>query len=328
LRALVTGGTGFIGANIVAALNEAGIETRVLMRPSSSSRALAGLQYKAQTGDILNNEKDLSGSMTGCDWVFHTAAVSDYWRQDTKAVYRVNVEGTHRVLEAAKTAGVKRLIYTSSISALGWPQKGHLLDEASLFNLDPSTWPYAHSKHLAEKLVVQAAEDGFPAVIVNLPIVLGPRDVNMISGSIIVEAHRGLARFYPPGGTNFASAEDVAVGHLRAAERGRPGERYILAGWNLSYKESFTRVCQVVGRPAPRLALPQWVLPPFAASVKLARAVLGNRIPFNSSQVKLSGVELYVDGKKAFDELQLPLSSFEETVQNAYDWYNINGYLN
>lgn len=328
MRALVTGGTGFVGANIVAALNEAGIETRVLVRPSSSMKALDGLQYEAYRGDILDDEQELSGSMAGCEWVFHAAAVSDYWRQDTEAVYRVNVEGTRRVLEAAKVAGVSRLIYTSSISALGWPQKGCLLDESSHFNLDPNTWPYAHSKYLAEKLVVEAFEGGFPAVIVNLPVVLGPRDVNMISGSIVVEAHRGLARFYPPGGTNFASVEDVAVGHLRAAERGRPGERYILAGWNLSYKESFARVCQVVGRPAPRLALPQWLLPPFAASVKVARTVLGNRIPFNSSQVKLSGVELYVDGKKAFDELQLPLSSFEVTVQNAYDWYNMNGYLN
>lgn len=327
MKAFITGGTGFVGANIVAALNEEGISSRVLRRESSSLTALEGLDYESTTGDILQSPAELAEQMAGCEWVFHVAAVSDYWRQEAAWLYRVNVEGTKNVLAAAKLAGVGRFVFTSSLAALGIPNPGERLTESSQFNLHPEQWPYAHSKHLAEIEVRGAVDDGLPAVIVNPSAVLGPRDVNEISGSIVLEAARGLLRFFPPGGTNFVDVADVAVGHIAAARVGRPGERYILGAHNLSHQDVVTIVCEIAGRRPPNLRIPPWILPIAAVGVRAGRFFLGNRIPMDANQVRMSGATIYADPRKAKKELNLPQTPFKTTVQRTYDWYNSHGYI-
>jgi dihydroflavonol-4-reductase len=327
MKAFITGGTGFIGANIAAALNGEGITACVLRRESSSLLALEGLEYESAVGDILQSPAELAALMAGCDWVFHVAAVADYWRQGTEWLYKVNVEGTKNVLAAAQLAGVGRLVFTSSLAAMGLPEPGQLLDESSTFSLPPEQWPYAHSKHLAEMAVRQAVEEGLSAVIVNPTVVLGPRDVNEISGSIILEAARGLLRFFPPGGVNVVDAADVAAGHLAAARNGRSGERYILGGANLTHEEVVTTACDVAGRPPPKVRIPAWVLPAAAVGVRAGRFFLGNRIPMDANQVRMSGATIYADCRKATNELKLPQTPFRTTVQRTYDWYNSHGYL-
>lgn len=325
--ALVTGGTGFIGANLVAGLNGRGIPARVLHRESSSLEALAGLAYESVLGDILDEPAMLAGAMASSDWVFHVAAVADYWRQGKEWIYRVNVQGTKNVLEAARLAGVRRLVFTSSLAAMGVPPDGQLLDEESEFNLPPARSPYGHSKVLAEQAVRQAARAGLEAVIVNPSVVLGPRDVNMISGSIIVEAAKGLLRVAPAGGVNFVDVADVVAGQIAAAERGRAGERYILGGENVPYDEAVVTISRIVGRTPPRLTIPRWSLPLLATGVRAARALLGNRVPLDENQVRMMGAYIYADSSKARRELDLPHTPFTSTVQRTYNWYNRNGYL-
>lgn len=329
VRALVTGGTGFIGANLVAGLAEQGITACVLRRPTSSLEALQGLTYETAIGDVLGEVDALAAAMEGCHWVFHVAAVADYWRQSTDYLYRVNVEGTRRVLEAARQAGVQRFVFTSSQSALGLPQLGEAVvhDEGNTFNISPAQFPYGHSKHLAEEEVRRAVAEGLEAVIVNPTVVLGPRDVNQNSGSIVVEAARGWARFVPPGGANFVHVSDVVAGHIEAARRGRVGERYILGAHNLKHAEAVPIVFRIVGRRPPRLKIPQWLLPPAAGAVRAARAVIGRRLPFDENQVRLMGAEIYADCSKARRELDLPQTPFPVAVQDAYNWYNKHGYL-
>ncbi len=327
MRAFVTGGTGFVGANLVAGLNERGIPARVLRRETSSLEALAGLEYESAIGNILDPPEKLAEAMAGCEWVFHTAAASDYWRQKPEKVYEANVEGTQRVLKGARLAGARRFVFTSSLAAMGLPRGGQPLDESAAFNLPPDRFPYGYSKHLAEIEVQKAVGAGLQAVIVNPSIVLGPRDVKMISGSIIIEAARGLARVYPPGGVNYVAVEDVVAGHIGAAQRGRVGERYILAGENLSHKEALAIVCEIVGRTPPKRPIPSWVLSPLAAVVGGARRVLGNRLPFDANQVRMSGETIYADGSKAAREFNIQMTPFRIAVQNTYDWYNENGFL-
>lgn len=327
MHAFVTGGTGFVGANLVAGLNQHNIPVRVLHRASSSLAALQGLTYESVIGDILDDPATLARTMAGADWVFHVAAVADYWRQGPEWVYRVNVQGTKNILAAAQLAGVRRFVFTSSLAAMGVPADGELLDEHSQFNLPPPHFPYGHSKLLAEQAVRHAAAEGLAAVIVNPSVVLGPRDVNLISGSIIVEAARGRLRFAPRGGVNFVDVADVVAGHIAAAEQGRPGERYILAGENVPYNEAVAVICRTVGRPVPRLSLPRWSLPLLATGVRAARALLGNRVPLDENQVRLMGVDLYADNSKARRELNLPQTPFTKTVQRAYNWYERHGYL-
>jgi dihydroflavonol-4-reductase len=259
--------------------------------------------------------------------VFHVAAVADYWRQGADRVYRVNVEGTQNVLAAAREAGVRRLVYTSSLAALGVPANGGPLTEADQFNLSPVSFPYGHSKHVAEGYVRAANDAALQTVIVNPSIILGPRDVNQISGSIITEAARGKLTFLLPGGVNFVAVEDVAAGHIAAAEKGRPGERYILGGDNLTYRQAIPIICRIVGRSSPRLPIPGWAIPAAAWGIDVARLLLGNRVPLDASQVRMSRVMLFADVTKARRELDLPQTPFAATVQRTYDWYRAQGYL-
>lgn len=317
-----------MGANLVQALNERNIAARVLLRSSSSQKALEGLDYETVTGDVLDDPNALARAMEGCDWVFHVAAVADYWRQERERLYRVNVDGTRNVLQAAQRAGAERFVFTSSLAALGLPEEeGQLLDETHTFNLPPDSFPYGHSKALAEEEVRVAAQQGIQTVIVNPSIVLGPRDLNQISGSLLIEAARGHLRFTVPGGANFIDVADVAAGHIAAAEKGRPGERYILGNHNLTHTEAVTAVCKAVGRRPPSITIPRWLLPPAATLVGVARALLGNVLPADEHQVRLMGAFIYADNQKAVSELSLPKTPFHDTVQRTYNWYNRNGYV-
>ncbi|MEZ0362623.1 NAD-dependent epimerase/dehydratase family protein [Mycobacterium sp. pUA109] len=328
MRALVTGGTGFVGSNLVAALIERGIRVRVLRRPTSSPAALAGLDYETRLGDVLDEVDALAAAMDGCDWVFHSAAIADYWRYRRRdRLYRTNVTGTRRVAEAALRAGVRRLVFTSSLAALGIPAPGRALTEADRFNLRPGQFPYGHSKYLAEEQLRTVVAAGLPAVTVNPSVVIGPRDVNRIAAAMVVQAARGRLRFAAPGGTNFVSVADVVAGHIAAAERGRVGERYLLVGENLSFRAAFGTVCDVVGRPGPAVVLPRWTIPVAAAAVGAARIVVGPRLPIDENQMRLSACGIYADGTKARTELGVPLTPFRAAVQSAYDWYRDNGYL-
>lgn len=327
MEILVTGGTGFLGANLTAALNARGLVPRLLHRATSSLKALEGLRYHSVLGDILDEPAALQAAMAGCTWVFHAAAVADYWRQGAERVYHVNVEGTRRVLAAARQAGVARLVFTSSLAAMGTPAPGAWLTEASRFNLPPAAFPYGHSKHLAEQDVLAANQAGLETVIVNPSVILGPRDVNQISGAMITEAARGQLRFLLPGGVNFVAVEDVAAGHLAAAERGQPAQRYILGGENLAYQEAIPIICRVVGRPAPRWMIPAWAIPPAAYAVAGLRHLLGQRVPLDANQVRLAREFIYADSAKAREQLGLPRTPFETMVQRTYRWYQEHGYV-
>ena len=328
MLAFVTGGTGFVGSNLVAALIDRGIGVRVLRRPTSSLAGLDGLAFETCVGDVLDSVDTLAAAMAGCTWVFHTAAISAYWRyRGQNRLYRTNVEGTRNVLAAALRAGVERFVLTSSIAALGVPAPGRTLTEADHFNLPPRRFPYGYSKHLAECELRRAVAAGLPAVAVNPSVVIGPRDVNRTESAMFVQAARGRLRVAAPGGTNFVAVGDVVQGHIAAAERGRVGERYILAGENLSFRDAFTTVCDIAGQPGPAVVLPRWTIPVAAAAVGAARFVVGPRLPIDGKQMRLSSAAIYADGSKARTELGVPCTPFRAAAQSAYDWYLENHYL-
>jgi len=334
MKALITGSTGFVGANLCAALVERGWDVRALHRASSRLDALEGITVEHAIGDVMAPES-LVEAMRGCDVVYHVAAVADYWRQAAEKLYRINVEGTRAVCQAALDAKVSRLVFTSSVASLGIPDPGEgskplqgLMDESHEFNLPPKRFRYGHSKLLAEGVVRDFVALGLDAVIVNPSVILGPRDLNLISGSIVVEVARGhVPPFYPPGGTNYIAVEDVCAGQITAAERGRTGERYILAAHNLTHREAMQVVCQVVGVPGPRAGIPRALVGPLAAMIDLATKVVGRPLPLNGDQMRLSAEFIYFDSSKAVRELGLPQTPFRETVERTYEWYKAHGYL-
>ncbi len=218
MLALVTGATGFVGANVVEALSLAGWHVRALHRSSSSLAALQGLAYEPALGDVTDAES-LRSAVTGCDAVFHVAGVTaDYWDQDGARLHAVNVAGTRNVVEAALAAGVARLVHTSSQAALGFADDDRPVDETHQYNLPPDAYPYGYSKHLAELEVQRAVELGLHAVIVNPTVVLGPRDVTLTNSQIILEVQRGRVPLVPPGGINVVDAVDLGRGHLQALQ--------------------------------------------------------------------------------------------------------------
>lgn len=326
MRVLVTGGTGFLGSHIVAALVARGDAVRVLRRADSRLDALAGLPVEFVIGDLCDVDA-VTRAVAGCDVVFHVAALSSYWRARREQVYRVNVEGTRVVMEACLRAGVGRVVHTSSIAAIGIPPRGVLGTETTPFDQLSMTFAYADSKHRAEASVLAAVAQGLPAVIVNPATVMGAGDHYMISGSMIVEFVRGHVPVVPPGGVCVVDVAAVVQGHLAAAERGRIGERYILGGENLSHRQIVALIAEVAGRRAPRLVAPAWVLGPLAGAVEVFNR-LSRRPPMVSSeQVRLSMVDFFFDSRKAVRELGYPMLPFRGAVERAYAWYRDHGYF-
>jgi dihydroflavonol-4-reductase len=325
-RALVTGSTGGVGANLVAALNARGIDVVGLRRKSSPNDAVEGLKLDFAVGDILD-AASLPPAMEGVDWVFHVAAIADDWNYPAETVYRVNVEGTRNVLEAALAAGVKRLVLTSSSSALGIPTRdGELMTEENQFNLNPRDWAYGHSKHLAEQLMREYVDRGLHAVSVLPSAVMGPRDLKFISGELLVRALKREIFPLPDGGLNFIDVRDLVEGHIAAAEKGRAGERYVLAGHNMTHGESLAIIGQVLSVPIQRIKVPRWVLPPLAEVVTLLHK-MGVKLPVERGRVLLSGKFIYYDNAKAVRELGLAVRPFAETVRDAYQWYAEHRYF-
>lgn len=327
MEALVTGATGFVGANVVAALADAGWQVRALMRKTSSQAALAGLSYTPVTGDVTD-PASLAAAMAGCDAVFHVAGiVADYWQQDTALTYRVNVEGTRHVVEAALALGVPRLVFTSSQAALGFAAGKTPVDETHRFNLPPKVYPYGHSKHLAEEEVQRAVRRGLHAVIVNPSVVLGPRDVTMYNSQIVLEVQRGRLPLVPPGGINVVDALDLARGHLLALERGRVGERYLLTGHNVATLELARRLAAHLGVRSPRGVIPRRLIRPLAATVDVAARLSPWRLPLSGDVLRFGSRFAYADNRKALAELGWSVSPLDDTLQRSIAWLREVGKL-
>jgi dihydroflavonol-4-reductase len=321
---LVTGASGFIGSWLCRGLAARGYRVRALHRRTSNLAPLEGLDVELVAGDILD-PASLRPAVEGVEILFHAAARSDYWK-DPRGVVEAAVEGTANVVEAARQAGARRLVLTSSVGALGAPRGDRPLTEADTYNLRPGDFPYGYGKYMSELEALRRAGDSLEVVIVNPAVVLGPGDVHQISGSLVIEAARGRAVVWVEGGINIVHIADVIDGHLAAMERGRPGERYILGGENRTHREVFTTLAEIVGRKPPWLKIPHWALGPAAAVADGLRPVV--RLPLDGSQLRMSGHYLFCDTAKAQRELGLgPPRSFRQAAQETYDWYRARGVI-
>jgi dihydroflavonol-4-reductase len=325
-RALVTGATGCVGANVVAALLERGYRVRALRRLTSTLDALDSLAPELVVGDVLD-PASLVQAMQGSQLVFHVAAVSDYWRVSSARIYEVNVAGTRNVVEAALASGVERLVFTSSIGALGVPSPGQLLDESSTFNVPPDRFAYGHSKHLGEQVVQEAIASGLDAVIVNPAGVMGARDVHFIGGSLLREVKRGLGWVTFPGSMNWVDAETVGLGQVLAAERGQTGRRYILGGENVPHRRAMEIAAEVVGGRRPIVTLPRPLMGLAAVLLDGFNLAWPGTPLFSGEQARMSGADIRVDCGEARRELGLPFVDFRTSVERAYTWYKAHGYM-
>jgi len=327
MRTFVTGGTGFIGGAVVSQLLKAGHEVKVLVRPGADTRQLDGLAAERVPGDLRDRES-LRRGMAGCGWVFHVAALYSYWGYRWKDFYKTNVEGTRQVLEVARDQGAERIVYTSSIAALGVHKDGSPATEDTPSTLADRIGPYQRSKFLAEAVARDFARQGLPVIIVNpsSPVGIGDHKPTP-TGQIVVDFLRGRIFAYVDAGLNIVDVEDVAAGHLLAAERGRAGERYILGGENLTLKQILDMLAEISGRPQVRFRIPHWVAQCWAY-VDVTMATLNpRRIPAATpDKVRLSRRYEFFDPGRAVRELGLPQTPARVPLRKAVEWYRSHGY--
>ena len=329
MKALVTGGTGFVGANVVRELLRDGRSVRVLARPGGDRRALAGLDVEIVEGDLLD-PASLAKAVRGAGTVFHVAADYRLWARDPGALYRANVDGTRSLLQVCADAGVARVVYTSSVGTLGVPADGGPGVETTPVALADMVGPYKRSKFLAEHVALDFARAGLPVVVVNPSAPIGPWDVKPTpTGQMVVDALRGRLFATVDTGLNLVHVRDVARGHLLAEAHGRVGEKYILghAAGNLSLAAIGRLIADVAGCRAPRVRIPYAVAWCAAAcSEGFARLTGGvPRVPLNA--VRMARKRMFFSPAKAVRELGLPQTDVRDAVHDAVEWFFQHGYV-
>ena len=328
MKALVTGATGFVGSNLVRELVADGVEVRILVRAGSDRRAVADLPVEAAIGDLLD-PASLAPALQGVDHLYHVAADYRLWAPDPTALYRVNVDGTRELLQAAEAAGVSRVVYTSSVGTLGLPPDGTPGTEATPVTLADMVGDYKRSKFLGEREAEAAAARGVPVVIVNPSAPVGPWDWKPTpTGRMLVDYLKGRMFAYLDTGLNVVHVRDVARGHVLAAARGRVGERYILghAEGNLGLREIFVRLAPYTGIPAPRWRLGYAVALAFATLFEGASRLTGREPLASRTAVRMAKKRMFFDPGRAVRELGLPQTPVDQALRDAIDWFWAHGY--
>jgi dihydroflavonol-4-reductase len=332
MKCFVTGASGFIGANLVHELASRGHEVVALARPGADLRALNGARCDVIRGDV-SDLFFLASEMRGCDWCFHVAASYHLWLRDYQPMYATNVEGTRNVLEAAASSGCSRIVHTSTVGCIGLttPVNGHraLGDEQTPIRPGQVACHYKKSKWEAEQLALDYARRGLPVMIVNPSAAFGPRDFKPTpTGRVIVDFLNRKLPGYLDTGLNCVHVRDVAIGHILAAEMGRPGERYILgnAQGNLTLAEAFDLLEKVSGVPSPRRCVPYPVALGAAYVSEFISGFTGHSPTASVAGVRMARNKMFFDPAKAVRELGLPQTPPDQTLRDAVDWFRQNGY--
>ena len=327
IDALVTGATGFVGANVARELLREGATVRVLARPNGDRRAIEGLAVEIAEGDLVD-PASVRQAVQGARMVFHVAADYRLWAPRPEEIYRANVEGTRAVLQAAADAGVKRVVYTSSVGALGIPKDGTPGTETTPVTLADMVGPYKASKFLAEQVALGFALKGLPVVIVNPSTPIGPWDVKPTpTGQMVVDFLKGRMFATLDTGLNIVHVRDVARGHLLAAERGRVGEKYILGNANVSLNDIGRLLAEITGHRPPRFRVPYAVAWCGAACMEgFARLTQTTpKVPLTA--VRMARKRMYFSPAKAVRELGLPQTDVRAALRDAAEWFCAHGYV-
>lgn len=335
MKCFVTGASGFVGANLVHELVADGHEVRCLIRPGADTRGLAGIRFEMVTGDVTDKSDSLARQMEDCDWVFHVAASYHLWLPEYSLMYKTNVLGTRKIIRAAMKAGVRRIVYTSTVGCIALPrpdEEGQWkpTTESDHVSAVHMTNHYKKSKWQAEVAAREAAMNGAPVIIVNPSTPVGPRDVKPTpTGRLIVDFLNQKMPAYLDTGLNWVSVQDVARGHLLAAEKGRVGERYILgnADGNWTLKKTLNELAKITGLPAPKRQIP-YRLALFMAHLSEFGARWTQRHPrIPIAGVRMAKHRMWFHPGKAIEELGFPQTSLQTAFREAVDWFQHQGYI-
>ncbi len=327
MKTLVTGASGFIGSTIARKLLNAGVDVRVAIRRDSNTKNIDGLDVERVYSDIRDKDS-IRAALKGCDTLYHVAAYFAHWSLNKKLFYDINVEGTKTILGEALFQGLEKVVYTSTSNTIGSHGAGNFVNEDAVFNGWETGDHYAISKYLAENEAKKICDKGLPMVIVNPTLVIGVRDIKPTpSGAMIVDIVNRDMPGYIDGAINVIDVEDVALGHLLAAEKGKVGQRYILGNENISVGHFFKLVGEISGVKSPRLRLPYPVALTLGYLFELGARITKRPPVVSASQVIIGNMGEHFSNSKAVNELGLTLTPIEKTIADTVQWFRDNGYI-
>jgi dihydroflavonol-4-reductase len=335
-KVFVTGANGLIGANLCHKLTELGYEVIALVRERSNLLGLKGFTGKIVRGDICAggasssgrlDEKNLCSLIEGSDFVFHTAGLVSFDNRLREGLFRVNVEGTRNVMNAALQAGVKKVVHTSSVAAIGIPSVGDVADETTEYNKTKYNVAYSDSKHFGEIEVEKAVQRGLNAVIVNPASIVGQRDVYSHFGVLLRILKGRKIVPYVRGGMCVVGVDDVVEGEIAALKSGKTGEKYILGSENISFKDLFSKIGEVVNASKPNFYVPIWMAKFAASLLEVLSKTTGKPPVLTKAHVVSATLPHYFSFEKAKRELGFKPHPIIEAIRKSYEWYIDNGLI-
>ena len=328
MRVFLTGATGFVGSHVARAFAERGAKQRLLVRPTSSLAGLEGMQDVELVRGDLRQVGELRAALQGCDALVHVAADYRLWVRDPDAMYAANVGATRDLLRLASELGIRRMVYTSSVATMGFKSDGSIVDEETPVSLAEMIGHYKRSKFLAEQVAIEAARQGQHVMILNPTTPIGAGDVKPTpTGRIVVDFLNRRFPAYVDTGLNLVDVEEVARMHVIALDHGRPGERYILGGENLSLKQILDRMSAITGLPSPTRKVPHAAAMVFAFFEEWITGRLRGREPRATVEaVRMGRKIMFANSAKAERELGFKVMPVYGAMRQAIQWFVEHGY--
>jgi dihydroflavonol-4-reductase len=328
MNVFLTGATGFVGSHVAHAFAAQGAKLRLLIRSSSRLDNVEGLSAETVTGD-LRNPDSFRSALADCEVLVHVAADYRLWVRDPQVMYAANVDGTRNLLALAREVGVARVVYTSSVATMGFREDGTIVDENTPVSLDHMIGHYKRSKYLAEQEAIAAARDGQQVFVLNPTTPIGSNDIKPTpTGQIIVDFLNRKFPAYVDTGLNLVDVGEVARMHVAALERGRPGERYILGGENLSLKQILDKMSTITGIPSPTMKVPHSVAMAFALFDETVTGRLRGKEPRATVEaVRMGKKKMFASSAKAERDLGFRIVPVYAALRTAIDWFRAHGYV-
>jgi dihydroflavonol-4-reductase len=327
MKVFLTGATGFVGHHVAKALAAQGADLRLLVRKTSNLKNLEGIDGETVVGDLARPETYTS-SLADCDAVMHVAADYRLWIRDPDIMYRINVDGTRDLLRAAREAGVRRVVYTSSVATMHFRTDGIVINEDTPVLMSDMVGHYKRSKFMAEREAIAAAEDGQQVMILNPTTPIGPNDAKPTpTGRIFVDFLNRKFPAYVDTGLNLVDVSEVARTHVDALTVGTPGRRYILGGENLTLKQILDKMAAITGIPSPTTRIPFAVAATYAFFEELITGKIRGREPRATlEEVRMGRKKMFASSARAQQELGFRIVPVYPAMRAAIDWFRANGY--
>jgi dihydroflavonol-4-reductase len=326
MQCLVTGATGFLGTNLVRELVTDGWTVRAFGLPGSETKYIKDLPVEIVLGDVTK-PSDVEKAVAGMEVVFHVAGDTSFWKRNFARQRMINCEGPVNVARACLKHGVRRLVHTSTVDALGYNPKGLADEQWPDYNYANTGYNYGDTKREGELRVRGFNSKEFEVVVINPGSMMGPFDYTLQFGRLFFDLRDGKVPGVPKGGAPFAHVREVARAHIAAAKKGRPGEGYICGGLNITYRELFTAIAAKFGKTAPGLDIPRGGFVLYGYLMELISEFTKKPPEMNPGQARYMTVYPYYDSSKAVSEIDFKIIPLDQIIDDAYDWYKDNGFM-